>query len=258
VNLRPFEAKSWGRYRSSDQISSPHWHLSIRTVFPVREFSIDLPWIRTAPQRLHVRNGAALTLRAVSASDFSLTSPSSKSTQAVSASEPVIRNRPLVVTISRSCVRTFSNPHPDLRQDGSLRAPIDCTKSNTTATVRSFSVWAGAFGTRNGYDWSDRFPLITEAARRIRLDSFVIDGEAVLLGVDGISDFKGLHSRTPMRFSFTPSTFWRLKVMTCASCRCTCGRTTLPGSWRGGWMASSSMTSNAVKSAPIYYAPPAT
>jgi hypothetical protein len=110
VNLRPFEAKSRGRYRSSDQISSPHWHLSIRTVFPVREFSIDLPWIRTAPQRLHVRNGAALTLRAVSASDFSLTSPSSKSTQAVSVSEPVIRNRPLVVTISRSCVRTFSNP----------------------------------------------------------------------------------------------------------------------------------------------------
>ena len=38
-------------------------------------------------------------------------------------------------------------------------------------------------------------PLITEAARRIRFDSFVIDGEAVLLGVDGISDFNGLHSR---------------------------------------------------------------
>ena len=39
--------------------------------------------------------------------------------------------------------------------------------------------------TRNGYDCSDRFPLITEAARRIRFDSFVIDGEAVLLGVSG-------------------------------------------------------------------------
>jgi bifunctional non-homologous end joining protein LigD len=49
--------------------------------------------------------------------------------------------------------------------------------------------------TRNGYDWSDRYPLITEAALRNRNTSFVIDGEAVLLGVDGISDFDGLHSR---------------------------------------------------------------
>jgi bifunctional non-homologous end joining protein LigD len=44
--------------------------------------------------------------------------------------------------------------------------------------------------TRNGHDWSDRFPLISD-----RNSSFVIDGEAVLLGVDGRSDFNGLHSR---------------------------------------------------------------
>jgi bifunctional non-homologous end joining protein LigD len=49
--------------------------------------------------------------------------------------------------------------------------------------------------TRNGHDWSGRFPLITEAALRNRNSSFVIDGEAVLLGVDGRSDFNGLHSR---------------------------------------------------------------
>jgi bifunctional non-homologous end joining protein LigD len=49
--------------------------------------------------------------------------------------------------------------------------------------------------TRNGYDWTDRYPLIVEAALRNRSDSFVIDGEAVLLGVDGVSDFIGLHSR---------------------------------------------------------------
>ena len=49
--------------------------------------------------------------------------------------------------------------------------------------------------TRIGYDWSDRFPLITEAALRNRTStSFVIDGDAVLLGVDGRSDFNGLHS----------------------------------------------------------------
>jgi bifunctional non-homologous end joining protein LigD len=45
------------------------------------------------------------------------------------------------------------------------------------------------------YDWSDRYPLIVEAALRNRCTSFVVDGEAVVLGVDGISDFNGLHSR---------------------------------------------------------------
>jgi bifunctional non-homologous end joining protein LigD len=49
--------------------------------------------------------------------------------------------------------------------------------------------------TRGGYDWANRYPLIVEAALRNRTPSFVIDGEAVLLGVDGISDFNGLHSR---------------------------------------------------------------
>nr|WP_233286238.1 RNA ligase family protein [Bradyrhizobium brasilense] len=49
--------------------------------------------------------------------------------------------------------------------------------------------------TRNGHDWSTRFPLVAEAALRNRCRQFVIDGEAVLLGVDGRSDFNGLHSR---------------------------------------------------------------
>src|SRR4029078_3351460 len=51
------------------------------------------------------------------------------------------------------------------------------------------------FFTKNGHDWTDRYPLIAEAALRNRSSSFVIDGEAVLLGVDGISDFDGLHFR---------------------------------------------------------------
>jgi bifunctional non-homologous end joining protein LigD len=49
--------------------------------------------------------------------------------------------------------------------------------------------------TRNGNDWTARYPLIVQAALKNRQTSFVIDGEAVLLGVDGISDFNGLHSR---------------------------------------------------------------
>ena len=47
--------------------------------------------------------------------------------------------------------------------------------------------------TRRGYDWSNRYPLITQAALRVRKTAFVIDGEAVVLGPDGISDFDALY-----------------------------------------------------------------
>ena len=48
--------------------------------------------------------------------------------------------------------------------------------------------------TRGGYNWTDRYPWIVEAALKNRQKRFVIDGEAVILGVDGISDFDALHS----------------------------------------------------------------
>lgn len=49
--------------------------------------------------------------------------------------------------------------------------------------------------TRNGHDWTKRFPWIVDAALANRSKQFVIDGEAVVLGVDGVSDFNALHSR---------------------------------------------------------------
>ena len=48
--------------------------------------------------------------------------------------------------------------------------------------------------TRNGHDWTRRYPWIVEAALQNRQKQFVIDGEAVILGVDGVSDFDALHS----------------------------------------------------------------
>ena len=48
--------------------------------------------------------------------------------------------------------------------------------------------------TRGGCDWTKRFPWIVEAALKNRQKRFVIDGEAVILGVDGVSDFDALHS----------------------------------------------------------------
>ena len=49
--------------------------------------------------------------------------------------------------------------------------------------------------TRNGHDWSGRFPWIVESALKNRQRHFAVDGEAVVLGVDGIPDFNALHSR---------------------------------------------------------------
>ena len=49
--------------------------------------------------------------------------------------------------------------------------------------------------TRNGHDWSDRYPLIVAAARKLRTASYVIDGEAVILDDDGLADFDALHTR---------------------------------------------------------------
>jgi len=49
--------------------------------------------------------------------------------------------------------------------------------------------------TKGGYNWTDRYPWIVEAALKNRHKQFVIDGEAVVLGVDSIADFAALHSR---------------------------------------------------------------
>ena len=46
--------------------------------------------------------------------------------------------------------------------------------------------------TRNGHEWGDRFPAIVLAARRLKAESFVIDGEVVVLREDGRSDFNAL------------------------------------------------------------------
>jgi bifunctional non-homologous end joining protein LigD len=49
--------------------------------------------------------------------------------------------------------------------------------------------------TKGGHDWTSRYPWIVETARKIKKTQFIIDGEAVVLDVRGISDFNALHSR---------------------------------------------------------------
>jgi bifunctional non-homologous end joining protein LigD len=47
---------------------------------------------------------------------------------------------------------------------------------------------------RGGLDWARRFPMIVGVALKLRQQNFVIDGEVVLLGPNGVSDFAALHS----------------------------------------------------------------
>jgi len=48
--------------------------------------------------------------------------------------------------------------------------------------------------TRNRNDWTDRYPGIIAAAEKLRCRSAVIDGEVVVQGKDGCSDFEGVQS----------------------------------------------------------------
>ena len=48
--------------------------------------------------------------------------------------------------------------------------------------------------TGNGYNWSDRYPSIIQAAANLRCQSAIIDGEAILPDGNGVADFDSLNS----------------------------------------------------------------
>lgn len=48
--------------------------------------------------------------------------------------------------------------------------------------------------TRNGHDWTHRFPSIAKALEALKVDSAIVDGEAVVLDSDGRSDFQALQA----------------------------------------------------------------
>jgi bifunctional non-homologous end joining protein LigD len=103
--------------------------------------------------------------------------------------------------------------------------------------------------TRNGHNWTSRYPLIVEAARRIKSKQFVIDGEAVLLGVDGISDFDGLYSgKHNDEIQLYAFDILALDAMICGSFPSTFGRITSLASWHDGPMAFTSPPLNRARS----------
>jgi bifunctional non-homologous end joining protein LigD len=47
---------------------------------------------------------------------------------------------------------------------------------------------------RGGYDWTDRVPLIAKALAALPVSSLTLDGEGVVCGPDGVSDFARLRT----------------------------------------------------------------
>lgn len=48
--------------------------------------------------------------------------------------------------------------------------------------------------TRNGHDWTDKFPELAEALRALPVEQAIVDGEIVVLDAQGISDFQALQN----------------------------------------------------------------
>ncbi|MER9752676.1 hypothetical protein NKJ46_04355 [Mesorhizobium sp. M0166] len=48
--------------------------------------------------------------------------------------------------------------------------------------------------TRSGLDWSSRFPSILSEARKLKVRSALIDGEAVVVDAEGRSNFQALQN----------------------------------------------------------------
>jgi hypothetical protein len=49
--------------------------------------------------------------------------------------------------------------------------------------------------TRRDHDWTDGYPAIAAGAAKLRAKSFTLDGEAVVVGADGVAVFEALHRR---------------------------------------------------------------
>jgi ATP-dependent DNA ligase len=52
---------------------------------------------------------------------------------------------------------------------------------------------------RNGHDWSDRYPGLVRAAAHLPCKTAIIDGEAIVQDGDGRSDFESLQSALRVR-----------------------------------------------------------
>jgi bifunctional non-homologous end joining protein LigD len=66
---------------------------------------------------------------------------------------------------------------------------------------------------RKAIDWTARLPAIAEGARRLKARSFTLDGEAVVVGPNGLTDFEALRRRGSGDVAVL------LRAAICAACR---------------------------------------
>jgi hypothetical protein len=105
---------------------------------------------------------------------------------------------------------------------------------------------------RGGHDWARRFPPIVTAALKLHQEHFVLDGETVVLGPDGVSDFTALHSgRHNER-----AQLYAFDTKTSGSCRSLCAKSTWHVCSSSASPAYSSPNTRRAKSAVIYSASP--
>jgi bifunctional non-homologous end joining protein LigD len=75
-----------------------------------------------------------------------------------------------------------------------LRVQGGSTKSSRYRTLLIIERHKARAYTRNGFDWTDRYPGIASAAAKLDCRSAIIDGEVIVQDERGVSDFEALKS----------------------------------------------------------------
>jgi bifunctional non-homologous end joining protein LigD len=65
--------------------------------------------------------------------------------------------------------------------------------------------------TRNGFDWSDRYPRIIVAAEKLRCRAAILDGEVIMQDSRGASDFEALQAA--LQLSGSPLIFFAFDLL---------------------------------------------
>jgi bifunctional non-homologous end joining protein LigD len=94
-----------------------------------------------------------------------------------------LRSRPIPIGFIHPCLPVSSRLSPagkgwihEIKHDGYRLLAL-----RSGGRVRLF--------TRNGFDWTERFPRIVAAVSALNIKSCIIDGEAICIGRGGLADF---------------------------------------------------------------------
>jgi ATP-dependent DNA ligase len=95
--------------------------------------------------------------------------------------------------------------------------------------------------TKSGLDYADRLPAIVAGMAALPVGSAIVDGEAVMVGQDGVSDFFALHAalsagaRLPRSCSRSTPSSWTARISGCG--RLSSAGRCWPRAWSGPGLA---------------------